>query len=249
MIFTRCREHMRLCIKCISKVSAVVKFMAAWVLVFQTCCCASLCAQHCVALRDHASKLCKVGSYLKMFLAWRCFYYSLGCREVRPVIRVPTCTRSHFPGAALQNHTGTEAHFLSKNCNNHILHFALKICNFVIFYIQHRWNQTKSLISSSFSSKFFNWLNGQKFDFCPSVQASLRDMWPTPKKQGCLSLCSPFLAVKKVSNIAISKTQPSENNLLVVENKHNHGGEAAAVLRGHCHRPPRLTVCSLYMAE
>ena len=109
VIFTRCREHMRLCIKCISKVSAVVKFMAAWVLVFQTCCCASLCAQHCVALRDHASKLCKVGSYLKMFLAWRCFYYSLGCREVRPVIRVPTCTRSHFPGAALQNHTGTEA--------------------------------------------------------------------------------------------------------------------------------------------
>ena len=109
VIFTRCREHMRLCIKCISKVSAVVKFMAAWVLVFQTCCCASLCAQHCVALRDHASKLCKVGSYLKMFLAWRCFYYSLGCREVRPVIRVPTCTRSHFPGAALQNHTVTEA--------------------------------------------------------------------------------------------------------------------------------------------
>ena len=109
VIFTRCREHMRHCIKCISKVSAVVKFMAAWVLVFQTCCCASLCAQHCVALRDHASKLCKVGSYLKMFLAWRCFYYSLGCREVRPVIRVPTCTRSHFPGAALQNHTATEA--------------------------------------------------------------------------------------------------------------------------------------------
>ena len=126
VIFTRCREHMRLCIKCISKVSAVVKFMAAWVLVFQTCCCASLCAQHCVALRDHASKLCKVGSYLKMFLAWRCFYYSLGCREVRPVIRVPTCTRSHFPGAALQNHTGTEAQFLSKNCKNNNLHFRAK---------------------------------------------------------------------------------------------------------------------------
>ena len=45
-------EHMRVCIKCISKVSAVVKFMAAWVLVFQTCVssyCASRAALRCFA--------------------------------------------------------------------------------------------------------------------------------------------------------------------------------------------------------
>ena len=42
-----------------------------------------------------------------MFLAWGCFY----CREVRPVIRVPTCTRSHFP-LTWPVHKERFAHFL-----------------------------------------------------------------------------------------------------------------------------------------